>query len=113
MPISKLEKERLIYIVYHRKDYTDFNQLREKLVFYAKRDSRDIAVDFSRNPSLSDGEIGMLIKAAKRMAENSRKLLTILSNASMEALDNNELIKAENVTIFTDHNSFLTELNSV
>ena len=113
MPLKQLEKPGLIYIVYWRKEFKDFEEFKNLLEPLLKNDQerRSIIIDLTKNATITDGEVGLLAKVIKGLHGSQRYLMIVAADPIIRKFDATNLIKAGNVKVYYNHLSLFESLS--
>jgi hypothetical protein len=113
MAIQKLEKEKIDLIIYKREGYDDLVKLKAILDSIAADTNRqaDIALDLTRNPSINENELGLLVALARKIEKTPRRLLLIATGNTALKLKNFSLMKTGKVVLYENHTAFLGDIN--
>jgi hypothetical protein len=114
MPLKKIEKDELVYLVYRRDSHNDFEDLRKQLEIFTTDTTmvlKDIAIDFSASQRIYDGEMNCIIAVVKRFYGTNRHVRIVAQKSIVEKLKELRLTKAGNLLLYETHGEFLKDLN--
>ena len=112
MPIKKLEKEDFVYLAFRRDGAGDRYEFRRELDSLVQCDDRDIIVDLTAETSVTESGVALLAGVVKQLQGTSRSLRIIAPRAIYKRLENHNLGKAGNVSLYNDHAELLERLNT-
>ena len=113
MPLEKLQKSGFVYIVYRRDHPKDFDVFRDTLEDSVKQgqELHDIVIDLTKDKMLTEGEVGLIARALKKLQGTSRVLRIITSLEITQKLETTNLLKVPNIYAYTCHEALLAAMN--
>jgi hypothetical protein len=106
MTIKKVETDKVHYILYARGTSADYETLKTYLAALSGKGTgmspKDIVVDLHTMTGLFSNEIGTMIATAKKIRDESRKLIVLASAELIDSLVNTTVYKVDNL-IFQDN----------
>jgi prephenate dehydratase len=109
MPVKSIEKEGFAYIAYRREGTKDYMDFKAEVEAHVKKDggSNDIVLDLTKSDSLTEDEMGVLAEVLGSFRGTKRALRLILSKPIHDKLDSQNFFKANNLSAYDNHASFL------
>ncbi len=112
MPTRTAEYDHFIYILYDKKETSDYHELKDVLKKYVSsyNGEKDFIIDLTRCKGLNSMEIGIIAKVLTRLEESKRYLRLITSDAIERSFDDLGLFMKKHVVHYANTQSFAEEL---
>jgi hypothetical protein len=112
MPVRKITKENFTYIAFRRSHPGDTGVFKREMENIVSTCTSDIIVDLSREPLVTDGEMAVLVRAAKALQETNRTLRVMVAPANSKRLEAKRLHNEGNIAFYNDYSALLKVMNS-